>query len=187
MNKFVLHRPSGKKVEKNLVYRWQFFLHCRVFRTKMWLGVSLRRRERERASEMQLSSVPIVGFLCTSSISTENVILFLFHFSSCRDTIRRWEQVMTYVFRKRVPNDFKCLPWNSTTYALSFTSFSFSLFGRTTLCSSLPSSNIKMVFVLMWAVIRTTFNFIFTFLFLSIPSIKKILRIFSTEKTPLFA
>lgn len=143
--------------------------------------------ERERASEMQLSSVPIVGFLCTSSISTENVILFLFHFSSCRDTIRRWEQVMTYVFRKRVPNDFKCLPWNSTTYALSFTSFSFSLFGRTTLCSSLPSSNIKMVFVLMWAVIRTTFNFIFTFLFLSIPSIKKILRISSTEKTPLFA
>lgn len=80
--------------------------------------------------------------------------------------IRRCEQVMTYVFRKRVPNDFKCLPWNSTAYALSFTSFFCVYYFMCTILCVSAIIKYRNACILMWifptASKRTTLNFIST-------------------------
>lgn len=52
-----------------------------------------------------------------------NVILFFFN-NTCMSIWTGYDICIS----KRVPDDFKCLPWNSTTYALSFTSVFFSNF-----------------------------------------------------------
>lgn len=76
-----------RKWKKIVVYRWQFFLHCRVFRTKMWLGVSLRRRERESERDATFVCADCWFLVHILNINREcNFISFSFFVMSGYDT-----------------------------------------------------------------------------------------------------